>query len=142
MEETKLHRSAAKMAFVESDPPKSEGISTKTKGKLTKMEGNGLKNKSAKMAFEDQGNSTGLVENLVTIVDNLTTERENGKQKGRNSSKKEEADKDKDKELDKDKDMVPDPREVVDYEVKDGWKHTNWEEGISSPGVNYTKIQK
>ena len=104
----------------------------------------GMKNKSAKMAFEDQGNSTGLVENLVTIVDNLTTEREKGKQKGRNSSKKEEADTDKDKELDKDKDMVPDPREVVDYEVKDGWKHTNWEEGISSPGqkYKYTNIQK
>ena len=78
-------------------------------------------------------NHTGLVENLVTIVDNLTMtkkreeERRKEKEGGANKEEKEE----------KEADMVPDPREVVDYEVKEpGWKHSNWEEGIGSPGVN------
>merc|ERR1712192_75856 len=104
-----------------------EGNSTKVeenrlnRSNGTNMEGNPMMmNRSAKMVFVDQGSSTGLVENLVTIVDNLTSERE----KGGHSSQK-----DKDKVLDKDKDMVPDPREVVDYDVR----HNNWEEGISSP---------
>ena len=76
-------------------------------------------------------NHTGLVENLVTIVDNLTMtkkreeERRKEKEGGANKEEMEE----------KEADMVPDPREVVDYEANNEWQHS-WEEGISSPGIN------
>ena len=79
-------------------------------------------------------NHTGLVENLVTIVDNLTMtkkreeERRKEKEGGANKEEKEE-------KKEKEADMVPDPREVVDYEANNEWQHS-WEEGISSPGIN------
>jgi len=56
------------------------------------------------------------------------------KNKDKNKNDDDKKDKNKNDDDKKDKDMVPDPREVVDYEVKEpGWKHSNWEEGIGSP---------
>ena len=95
-----------------------------------KMEENIVKGSSKVVLMER--NHTGLVENLVTIVDNLTMtkkreeERRKEKEGGANKEEKEE----------KEADMVPDPREVVDYEANNEWQHS-WEEGISSPGINF-----
>ena len=79
-------------------------------------------------------NHTGLVENLVTIVDNLTMtkkrEEERRKEKEGGANKEE-----------KEADMVPDPRKVVDYEANNEWQHS-WEEGISSPGQLFFKTIK
>ena len=83
---------------------------------------------SSKVVLRER-NHTGLVENLVTIVDNLTMtkkrEEERRKEKEGGANKEE-----------KEADMVPDPREVVDYEANNEWQHS-WEEGISSPGINF-----